>query len=262
MQQHLTLHRDGATWLHRMHPYNKLMYTLLICSSVYCLPMHWTGKPLLLGVHCITAAGCGFLSRLTKASWIILLPLALFLFPIHGIFHPDNSTVLFSTAYVTVYQEGISYACTIILQLAVILTSSLLFVFTTHPTDIINALLRTGWPPSLAYLFGAPLFMLPAMRQRIQTIQAAQRSRGLDSEASIWARIRAIPPLVTPLILSTFSEIEQRAIALELRGFTHSGSRVYIRPVPDSPTQRAFRWVMLLAFILLCAYNVLSPYIL
>ena len=93
--------------------------------------------------------------------------------------------------------------------------------------------------------------MLPAMQARIGTIQAAQRARGLDSEGSLLKRMRSISPLVAPLVLGTFSEIEHRAIALELRGFHSRNVQTSLREVPDSPTQQVMRWLMMVASILL-----------
>jgi len=237
------------------------MYILLMCGVTYSLPACGMAKFFLLGANLSIASGCGLMWRVARVSSMLLFPLALFMFPIHGTLYPENVTVLFNLHKIAVYYEGLAYSLNILLELSAILTSSLLFAFTTHPTDIINSLLQTGWPPSIAYLIGAPLFLLPAMRERIQTIQAAQRSRGLDSEASFGKRVRAIAPLVTPLVLSAFSEIEQRAIALELRGFTRLGTRVCMRTVPDSAWQYFLRWLMFFLFCVLCAYNLILEFI-
>jgi len=168
---------------------------------------------------------------------------------IHGLLFPGNHTVAFSVHGVPIYAEGLRFAGTVLLQLTAVLTASLLFVFTTHPADFLSALNQAGWPPYAAYLMGSPLLMLPAMRARTATIQAAQRARGLDSDSGIMGRIRSLAPLVTPLVLGAFSEIEQRAIALELRGFSALGPRTSLRDVADSRAQRTLRRIMLAASI-------------
>jgi len=48
-------------------------------------------------------------------------------------------------------------------------------------------------------------------------------------------------------VLGAFSEIEHRAIALELRGFNARGPRTSLREVADSALQRLMRRLMLAA---------------
>ena len=241
----LTLYAEGSSWLHSRHPFSKLSYIVLIGVAAYCAPVGLGPKSALLAFNVVLAASSGILRRVWSLSWRILLPLALFMFPIHGLFFPDNQTAIFSFQGITLHAEGLLFAQTILLQLATVLTASLLFVFTTHPADFISALAQAGWPPFASYLMGSPLLMLPAMRARTAAIQAAQQARGLDSKAGIMGRIRFLPALVTPLVLGAFAEIEHRAIALELRGFSARGPRTSLRQVPDSSTQRTLRRLML-----------------
>lgn len=254
----LTLYTEGTSWLHSRHPFSKLAYLLLIAVAVYCAPGAWIPDAALLVLNVALAAWCDILPAVWKLSWRTMLPLALFMLPIHGLLFPDNHTPVYTLQGITLYAEGLHFAGIILLQLATILTASLLFVFTTHPADYITSLTMAGWPPFVAYLMGSPLLMLPAMRARTATIQAAQRARGLDSEGGLMGRIRALPPLVTPLVLGAFSEIEQRAIALELRGFSATGPRTSLREVTDSALQRAARRAMLALSFGLAAYAVFA----
>ncbi len=252
-QSDLTLCIAPATWLHTCHPYNKLAYVLLAGVAVYCLPGRWMPGAFFLGLNLLVGGLGGVLPNILNFSWRVLLPLALFMFPIHGFLYPANHTPLWSYHSFVVYQEGLLFAAKILMQLAAVLTASLLFVFTTEPADFITALVQTGWPPFAAYLVGGPLLMLPAMRERIRVIQAAQRSRGLDSEGSLMKRIRSVGPLVTPLVIGAFTEIEQRAIALEARGFNLPGRRTSLREVSDSKLQKTLRWLMLCVSVIIFA---------
>ncbi len=254
--ENITLYRPGNSALHNLHPFNKLSYVLLTGVVVYCAPGGLKPDAGLLVFNLMLAAWCGILPAVLNISWRTLLPLALFMLPIHGFLYPGNHTPLFSSHGLTIYLEGVWFAVTILLQLATILFASLLVVFTTHPADLISALTRSGCPASMAYLLGSPLLMLPAMRARINVIQAAQRARGLDSEGNVFKRLRFLPTLLAPFVLGAFAEIDQRAIALELRGFSGSGSKTTLREVPDSSVQRILRWLMLIISILLLIYRV------
>jgi len=81
-------------------------------------------------------------------------------------------------------------------------------------------LTRRGLPPQFAYVIISTLQILPQMQAKAQTIIAAQRSRGLDTESSFAKRVGALVPLVGPLVFGSLVEVEERAIAIEARGFT------------------------------------------
>lgn len=250
-----SLFNEGKSCIHSVHPLSKLAFVLLTGVAVYCAPGGPWPDAVLLLLNVVLAFMAGVAGRVWKFVWRTLLPIALFMIPIHGLLFPGNSSVLVSYHGISVYSEGLAFAATILLQLATVLTASLIFVFSTDPADLITSLIQSGMPSSLAYVCGSPLLMLPAMRARVKTIQDAQRARGLDSEGSFLNRARSIAPLIFPLILGAFAEIEQRAIALELRGFSVKGARTSIRVVADSPVQLIARRLMLLLCVLLLIYK-------
>ncbi|MBG0790287.1 MAG: energy-coupling factor transporter transmembrane protein EcfT [Desulfovibrionaceae bacterium] len=252
-----TLFVEGQSRLHGCHPFSKLFFIPLTGVAAYVEPGTVQAAVFLIVLNMTLAAAAGVLPTAWKITWRTLLPLALFMLPIHGFLYPGNHTPLFSRQGLTLYAEGLRFAGTILAQLAAVLSASLLFVLTTHPADLIAALTKAGWPSSIAYLLGSPLLMLPAMRDRTGVIRAAQQARGLDSGANILGRIRSLPPLVAPLVLGAFAEIEQRAIALELRGFHSSASKTSLRRVPDSTAQRLVRRLFLVATVFLILYRIM-----
>lgn len=147
----------------------------------------------------------------------------------------------------TLYQEGLYFALTTLLKLTVVLITSLLFVFSTHPADLITALSQAGKSPSLAYLLGSPLLLLAGMRERIETIQAAQRARGLHTDGNVFRRFCSLAPLILPLVVGAITEVEQRSIALEVRGFKSTSAKTSLRILTDTTLQRLSRWGMLAA---------------
>jgi energy-coupling factor transporter transmembrane protein EcfT len=152
----------------------------------------------------------------------------------------------------TIYREGLLFGIRTLLQVAAVLSASLLFVYTTHPADLFAALQTTGWSQGIAYVFSSPLLLIPAMRERIEIIHAAQAARGLSSDGNIFQRTRALAPLLVPLVLGAFTEIEERSIALDVRAFNSPGRKTLWRIVPDSRGQRLGRWSMLLlSFVLI-----------
>ncbi|WP_136799246.1 energy-coupling factor transporter transmembrane component T family protein [Desulfosediminicola ganghwensis] len=239
-----TLFIDNNSWVQRLHPFTKLCYVLFAGVGVYAGPSGFAYDALLLLVNVAVAGSAGVLKGAWRTFVRIFLPLLLFMIPIHSVLYPGNQTILLHFYGLNIYQEGLMYAFNTLLQLAAVLTASLLFVFTTHPADLITAISHSGKSPTLAYLLGSPLLMMSAMQERVATIQAAQRARGLNTGGNFIRRIYSLAPLVVPLVVGAIVEIEQRAIALEVRGFKATTPRTSIRILDDSSFQRMTRWLM------------------
>jgi energy-coupling factor transport system permease protein len=249
-----TLFVEGRSLVHALNPLTKLAWVLLAGALAYGAPMpasapeaRWLVCAALLALNGGLLLSSGAAPKAWGLFWRVMLPLALFMLPIHGLLYPGNRTVAWAWHGIAAYREGLTFAGTILMQVAVLLTASLLFVLCTLPADMITAVTRAGGSPKLAFLVGSPLLMLPAMRARAATVQAAQRARGLDSEGGILKRAKGLVPLVKPFLLGAIMDIEQRAVALEVRGFNSRSARTAWREVPDSPAQRWTRRAMLAA---------------
>jgi energy-coupling factor transport system permease protein len=88
------------------------------------------------------------------------------------------------------------------------------------------------------------------MQAKAQTIIAAQRSRGLDTQSSYFRRAGSLFPLVGPLVFGSLVEVEERAIAIEARGFTSTHVKTSLHEIPDSNTDRVIRWALIVLIIL------------
>jgi len=58
-------------------------------------------------------------------------------------------------------------------------------------------------------------------------------------------------PLVTPLVLGSLMDLEERAMALEARGFGRQGPRTSYRTLPDSRIQAVSRWLLVVVCVIL-----------
>jgi energy-coupling factor transport system permease protein len=254
-----TLFVEGRSFVHALNPLTKLAWVLFIGALAYGAPVHahqarWLVCTALLALNGCLLLSAGAAPRAWGLFWRIMLPLMLFMLPIHGLLYPGNRTAAWAWHGIAVYREGLVFAGTVLLQVAVLLSASLIFVLCTHPADMVTAVTRAGGSPKLAFLVGSPLLMLPAMRARAATVQAAQRARGLDSEGGIFRRAKGLFPLVKPFLLGAIMDIEQRAVALEVRGFNSRSARTAWREVADSPAQRWARWAMLAACLAVAVY--------
>jgi energy-coupling factor transport system permease protein len=175
------------------------------------------------------------------------LPLGISALLVNLFLLPGATEVLFRIGPLTATSEGLRFAIEILLRILAITGAITLFYLTTAPAALVLDLEHRGVSPRVAFVALASVQTVPAMVERAVTITAAQRARGLDTEGSVWRRLRGVLPLAAPVLLGSIAEVEERTMALEARGFTRHGSRTLLWWPPDSAPQRLARWLMVLA---------------
>jgi energy-coupling factor transporter transmembrane protein EcfT len=51
---------------------------------------------------------------------------------------------------------------------------------------------------------------------------------------------------VGPLVFGSLVEVEERAIAIEARGFTSTHVKTFLHEIPDSNLDKGIRWILIL----------------
>jgi len=199
------------------------------------------------------AAAAGVLRRLLRASLLLTLPIAISVLAINIFFFPGAEIILLKIGPFAATAEGLAFATEVLARLLAISGAITLFYLTTQPAALVLDLERRGVSPRVTFVALASVQTVPAMVERGVTITAAQRARGLDTEGSIWRRIRGVLPLAGPVLLGSIGEVEERSMALEARGFTRPGRRTLLWSPLDTGRQRVARWLLVLAVPLLLA---------
>jgi energy-coupling factor transport system permease protein len=204
--------------------------------------------PLLLVAAAVIlpALAAGVLGRLVRTALLLALPIALPAFLVNLFFFPGGQTVLLRIGPIVATAEGMGFALEILVRILAISGAVTLFYLTTRPADLVVDLERRGVSPRVGFVANASVQTVPAMVDRAAQITAAQRARGLDTEGSLWRRIRGVVPIVGPVILGSIAEVEERTMALEARGFTRPGRRTLLWSPPDSRIEALVRWALLL----------------
>lgn len=193
--------------------------------------------------------------RLVRISFLLTLPIAISVVLV-SVFTRAGTTVLFSVGPFDATAEGVNFAGQTLVRLFAISTSIGLFGLTTDARAFVLDLERRGLSPRFAFVALATLEAVPAMVERAGVIQAAQRARGLDTEGSLRARLRGVLPLVSPVILSSLTEVEERSLALEVRAFGRPGRRHLLWSIPDSGGQLAVRVILLVVLVALVVLRI------
>jgi energy-coupling factor transport system permease protein len=144
----------------------------------------------------------------------------------------------------------------IVSRLFLVISAFAFLLLSTHPSELMSDLTRRGLAPQFAYVIISTLQILPQMQAKAQTIIAAQRSRGLDTQSSFIRRVGSLVPLVGPLVFGSLVEVEERAIAIEARGFTSTHVKTSLHDVPDSNFDKIIRWVLVALVLIALALKI------
>ncbi|MCV0404167.1 MAG: energy-coupling factor transporter transmembrane protein EcfT [Chloroflexi bacterium] len=250
------LERPGPSPVHRLNPLTKA--TLATVTAVAAVALGGLVGPVVLVLVAVIlpAAAAGVLGRLIRTSLLLALPIAVSAFLVNLFFFPDGRTVLVEVGPITATAEGFGFALEILARILAISGAVTLFYLTTRPAALVIDLERRGVSPRVGFVANASVQTVPAMVERAAQITAAQRARGLDTEGSVWRRIRGIVPIVGPVILGSIAEVEERTMALEARGFTRPGRRTLLWTPSDTTFERILRWGLVAALVGLIAVRV------
>ncbi|MDI6600589.1 MAG: energy-coupling factor transporter transmembrane component T [Thermoanaerobacteraceae bacterium] len=222
----LSLYQEGDSIIHKIDPITKIIFVLItILIPIIMGTLNSAFAFLIISLTLVIIAGVikkvlpivGFTS-------IILVTVII----IQGLYYFNNRTPFFAIGTVVFYKEGLLYALEIILRIYSIINSVSLLMFTTKPSDLVEALVKKGLSPRIGYVFSSVLQIIPQMMSTVDTIIDAQRSRGMEVEGSFSRRIRAFIPLIGPAVISSLIDTKERAMALEVRAFNSRYKKTFL----------------------------------
>ena len=255
MSQPLSLYLDRPSRVQRLHPLTKLVVVVLILVSGLALPGVWAGYAVLLILVLPLAIWSRVQRELLVTTAKVTFPFAISVFLIQGFLWPGG-TPLISLGPLSLKTEGLLFAIRSVGRIMVVVGGFLWFAYTTRPDRLMVALNQKGLPNSLVYMVVATLQIVPRFQNRAAAILDAQRSRGLETQGNLLVRSRALLPLVIPLVLSSLIDVEERAMAIEARGFNRGGLKTSLVEIAEAAWEPPARWVILLMAVLLLGASI------
>jgi energy-coupling factor transport system permease protein len=247
--------------LHKLHPLTKALLTLLLLVAGLTLPGNWTGYYLMAFVILPLALWGKIFREFIKAVGIVSLPFIISVVLIQSLFW-GKGTPIFEFWILSPKWEGVMFALVSVGRIILVMAGFLIFATSTRPDMLMISLKQVGAPSSLAYIIVTTLQIIPSFQRKASTILDAQRSRGLETEGNMFVRSRALVPIILPLVLGSLVEVEERAIAIEARGFNSRREETSIIQIPDTKTQivlrRIFVVTMLLSVIVRITWQLLN----
>lgn len=144
-----------------------------------------------------------------------------------------GGTTFLDTYILKLYEDGLLFGLRTASRLLLLSYAVLLFFVSTPLKELIDFLQRKGLSPSFVLILLLTLHFLDHLPARIRQIFLAQQARGAPLDAGIISRSKALPSMLSPLVLSSIVESIDRGTALELRGFLNRPNNIARSLTPD-----------------------------
>lgn len=233
----------------KLNPLTKILAVFVFGMISLIFPTPWFGFIILFFLSLLA-----IVVRLFPTFFKIVvsfgIPLTVMLVFIQGFYSPKNRTVLFDFGFAQLGVEGTFYALKLVSTVLVFMGAFFLMNQTTSTSELVAALVASGVNAKWGYLVLASLNVVPQMNRRMKIIKEAQESRGVDMNGSIIHRVKTILPLIGPVVLSSFTDAQERGMTLETRGFGLIGVKpTTLKMVNYSSVDRAVRIILLASLI-------------
>lgn len=218
----------GTSCIHRLDPRTKLLALI-----VYIVALFMSGNVLSYAVCVVFLLAVLLLSRiqpklvlksLKPVVFIVLLTAVL-----NMLYTPGD--VLWSFAFIRITKQGIRTAIYMALRITLLITSATMLTYTTSPISLTDAIEHLLSPlkklkvpvHEFAMMMTIALRFIPTLIEETGKIMSAQKARGADFESgSLFARAKALVPVLVPLFISAFRRADELAVAMECRLY-HGG---------------------------------------
>lgn len=237
--------------LDRWNPLTPLAGALLLVAVAYGGTQPAAAiVSLALALALAWSSGAG--KSVTGLAAAVGLPTFLLLFVMNGVAAIESDHVIRIGA-LRVAPDAARDAAEISLRLSAAVASLGWLITGVSHRKLTQALAQRGLPAWAVYVVVASLEAVPLARRRAQEVLDAQRCRGLTVGGSVLHRARVLTSLAGPVLVSLVTESEERALALDARGFVANRRRGALTPITDHPGERAFRallWLSLAAVVI------------
>lgn len=169
----------------------------------------------------------------------------------------SESKVLFQWKFITIKQAGLVSGLNESGLIMVFAATFLIFFETTDMLDFMISLNKLGLSHVGSYVALSTLQMIPEMGKKSKVIMQAQQARGIETTGNVLTRMKAFIPAIGPLIISSITDLEDRAVTLEVRAFSSENPKSFYRELPFRTRDRVIIGVFSLLLVICITWRVL-----
>lgn len=222
----------AKSFVHSVDPRTKLLFVIAYIVALFLVKSFY-GIALcaVMLVLIIFASRVPFKSVLRSVKGIIFI--LLFTSVLNLFFH-SGERLLWHWGIIKIYLEGVLFAVFLMFRLVLLVLGSAALTLTTTPVNLCDGLESLLKPlklirfpvHALALIMSIALRFIPTLIDETNRIISAQKARGADFETgNIFKRVKAIIPILIPLLISAFRRAEELGDAMDARCYSDSKNR-------------------------------------
>ena len=223
--------------IHRMDPRVKLVGTIVFMISLFLfnnLICYAFAALVLATVILLSKVPFRFVIKGMKAIFFLLL-ITVF----YNLFLQDGD-VIFEWWVFKMTWQGLETAVYMLIRLSLLVIGSSVMTLTTTPNQLTDGMesllkpLRIFRVPvhEVAMMMSIALRFIPILMEETDKIMKAQIARGAQFESkNLLKKVKAVVPLLVPLIISAFRRANDLALAMEARCYRGGNSRTKMKPL-------------------------------
>ncbi len=222
--------------VHKLDARIKLILTLVYIIGIFFVKSYFgfmlTAALLLL---IIFSARLPMASVLRSVRGILLLVV---LTAIINLFMIKDGDVLVEWKIFVITKNGVHTTIKMILRLVLLISGASLLALTTTPVELADGLESLMKPLALikvpvrdiAMIMSIALRFIPTLFDETNKIVSAQKARGASLDTgNIFARIKALVPVLVPLFVSSFRRADELAFAMDARCYNATDKRTKMK---------------------------------
>lgn len=228
----------------KVYPTTKLF--IVVVTSIIALVLPWQFAYLFVLPICLILS---FFDKkfkpYAKKLLITLLFVLLVMFLFQLFIDKSEKFVYLDLGFIRVTKLGIINGLEQTKFILTLISLFLLFFETTKIEDLMLSLQEKKVSHVTSYVIMATMTMIPQMIEKSSKIIRAQEARGIETKGSIKNRSKAFFPSLGPLIISSLSEIDEKTITLEARGFSSENKKTCLKEIKKTTADRIIFYVYL-----------------
>ena len=250
------------SFVHKLDPRIKIIILLLLMVFVFCA-QNFISLIFLFFIIFFAMVFTKVPLGLYFKNLKLILPILLFTMVIN-LFYTGDGTVLFEWWKLKITTGGISWSLFLSLRVIMLIFVSLILTYTTTPNDLTDAIERLLSPlkwiglggiiHTMVMMMTIAMRFIPTLVEEAEKIMNAQKARGVNFvEGNLFEKIKAIIPILIPLIISSIRRAYDLAEAMESRCYNGGRGKTRMKIMKILPLDI----VILVLSVFICAFVII-----
>lgn len=222
--------------VHRLDARVKLLLTIVFVVAIFFVKTYFgfmlTIALLLLIILMARLPLASVLRSVRGILFIVIFTAVLNLFLVKG------EEVLAHWEFITIYKEGVHTTVKMVLRLVLLITGASILSLTTTPVALADGMESLMRPLKLikvpvhdiAIIMSIALRFIPTLFEETNKIISAQKARGASFDTGgLFARAKALLPVLIPLFVNSFRRADELAFAMDARCYNATEHRTKMK---------------------------------